>query len=1047
MDGNARTRPASPWIGLAGSRCQEESCSWNSNGRAFLELLQEHHLSAISTFGSQHSRSWTWISPQGLKTRLDYIVTKGQASAEDCAWVDYEMPVSMSGYRDHRPLLAQFRLGAHFQRKGKLQPKFCWDRCRLHQAADQLQRFNDGADFSLGPEGQAGARVIQAVEAGLHRIGSSQMLNGEAAISAIEDIVVRSAAAEFQQPDGRRRSKRPALSRGTVALINRKHDILRFLGQQHGRLDAEQQEYWTAQLIHVQREARREVRRDKRREVERLLDVAQGAAQEGNTKELFKLIHRLAPQPKGGCDALRGGNGVCWDAEAEMDERARALHLIFDGQEHEVSAQPPREFQRDPGGWQWMQHGLTEAAIIAAVNRLANNKAGPATRLPVDNEAATGAVAEVWKLVISTAVPWIRQAWQACCTSGRISSLFKNGEICFLPKPGKDASDAVKGWRTINLLNHLGKAFVGAILEPTKATLRGGLRQNQFGALPQRGTRDAIAVVEDVLQRFRQGRGLRGQNRRGPRLMAVVLFDLEKAFDKVPRQMVWGILREKARGMGVDAIFQELHDGTCYLLCNAQGEIKRRIWIKKGVRQGSIEGPLVFICLYDMILLQLAQSRPAARRLTAKLHQQLFDRGSADEIEVGDIAFVDDLITMIEFDEVADLTAWIDQVADVFGELGMQANLDKLELLLQAYGTGSKQLNAKVRSGKYEITLRDGTLIRAQRSAKYLGVQLVADGRHSIEVGKRLQKAEWAHRLLSQRIWKNASWGPQLLTRVWTVLVRSILLYGMETHTLRGRDLSRLEKFQNKCLRHIGRSPVHLTRETTAALRRRLQVPTVASVVRKQRLGWWRKTLQAGYLRRLRPGQQPQPLRGSWDFDPSQLLRTVLLGRLSFEAADDDATMTDRQALLLSDLGHLRDKLQLIAADSAHQLQSVCCQALQALGSQRAAQPTVSRQWIEWLARLPATVLEVVLEFDDGTSDSQAPMVQCSCGRWCQGDMGLKVHRSRWCPQTKEAREQARRDQESARASVKTKKWTCGRCLQTFARRDGWTKHVQRCCE
>ena len=54
--------------------------------------------------------------------------------------------------------------------------------------------------------------------------------------------------------------------------------------------------------------------------------------------------------------------------------------------------------------------------------------------------------------------------------------------------------------------------------------------QTQFGALPLRGTREGILLVTDILRRFRKRKGQKGVHR-----IAAILFDLEKAFDKIPR--------------------------------------------------------------------------------------------------------------------------------------------------------------------------------------------------------------------------------------------------------------------------------------------------------------------------------------------------------------------------------------------------------------------------------------------------------------------------------------------------------------------------------
>ena len=81
----------------------------------------------------------------------------------------------------------------------------------------------------------------------------------------------------------------------------------------------------------------------------------------------------------------------------------------------------------------------------------------------------------------------------------------------------------------------------------------------------------------------------------------------------------------------------------------------------------------------------------------------------------------------------------------------------------------------------------------------------------------------------------------------------------MEIRVLERADLLYLERWQIKKLRHLARSPVHITRETSEALRRRVQIPTIESQVRVRRLKWWRQLLAPRFaaigMPRTKPGR------------------------------------------------------------------------------------------------------------------------------------------------------------------------------------------------
>ena len=120
--------------------------------------------------------------------------------------------------------------------------------------------------------------------------------------------------------------------------------------------------------------------------------------------------------------------------------------------------------------------------------------------------------------------------------------------------------------------------------------------------------------------------------------------------------------------------------------------------------------------------------------------------------------------------------------------------------------------------------------------------------------------------------------GYPLKIRLWQTLVLTKGLYAVEIRVLGRADLLYLEKWQIKKLRHLARSPVHITRETTEALRRRVRIPTIESQQRVRRLKWWRQLLAprfaAATRNRIEQGH-------AWDASPA--IRMALLGTFSFE--------------------------------------------------------------------------------------------------------------------------------------------------------------------
>ena len=114
----------------------------------------------------------------------------------------------------------------------------------------------------------------------------------------------------------------------------------------------------------------------------------------------------------------------------------------------------------------------------------------------------------------------------------------------------------------------------------------------QFGSLPGRSTRDAVAILEHVFERFTSPSN---QASRRSCLLAGCLIDLKEAFDTIPRDRLWAAVASVAKLKGLSLVLETGHAGTCYIIRNSLGRPITKVHVK-----GSVEDPLCFVLLYAL---------------------------------------------------------------------------------------------------------------------------------------------------------------------------------------------------------------------------------------------------------------------------------------------------------------------------------------------------------------------------------------------------------------------------------------------------------------
>ena len=199
----------------------------------------------------------------------------------------------------------------------------------------------------------------------------------------------------------------------------------------------------------------------------------------------------------------------------------------------------------------------------------------------------SGIVVEMIRAAGDMGASMIRDLAAAIIRDGKVPSDWEQSFIVCLYKGKGDALE--RG-------NYRGLKLTEQVMKVLERIVDGLIRQvvsiddSQFGFVPGRGTTDAIFVVRQLQEKYLAA------NKR----LYMAFVDLEKAFDRVPRKVIWWALRK----LGVDEWIVRLVQG---MYSNARSRVhvgegySEEFEVKVGVHQGSVLSPLLFIIVLEAL--------------------------------------------------------------------------------------------------------------------------------------------------------------------------------------------------------------------------------------------------------------------------------------------------------------------------------------------------------------------------------------------------------------------------------------------------------------
>ena len=154
---------------------------------------------------------------------------------------------------------------------------------------------------------------------------------------------------------------------------------------------------------------------------------------------------------------------------------------------------------------------------------------------------------------------------------------------------GKGDIKECGNYRGIKLISHTMKLWERIIEARIRKEVT--IAEQQFGFMPGRSTTDAIFFLRMLLEKWTAGQ----------KTVHCAFIDLEKAYDRVPREQLWECLRLAETSEYYIKIIKDMYDGATTTVRSAAG-LTEEVKIGVGHHQGSALSPFLFAILIDRLL-------------------------------------------------------------------------------------------------------------------------------------------------------------------------------------------------------------------------------------------------------------------------------------------------------------------------------------------------------------------------------------------------------------------------------------------------------------
>uniref|UniRef100_A0A8I6WS22 Reverse transcriptase domain-containing protein n=1 Tax=Hordeum vulgare subsp. vulgare TaxID=112509 RepID=A0A8I6WS22_HORVV len=432
---------------------------------------------------------------------------------------------------------------------------------------------------------------------------------------------------------------------------------------------------------------------------------------------------------------------------------------------------------------------IQECEVKEALKRMKVGKAMGPDGIPI----------EVWRGLGDIAIVWLTKLFNLIFRSNKMPEEWRRSILVPIFKNKGDVQSCTN-YRGIKLMSHTMKPWERVIEHHLRRLT--SVTKNQFCFMPGRSTMEAIFLVRQLMERYREQK----------KDLHMVFIDLEKAYDKIPHNVMWWALDKHKVPIKYITLIKDMYDNVVTSVRTSDGDTDD-FPIRIGLHQGSALSPYLFDLVMDEFTRDIQGDIPWC---------MLF----AD-----DVVLVDDSRTGVN--RKLELWRWTLELK------GFRLSRTKTEYMRCCF-SATRHEDGEVSLGGQVVPERD--------TFRYLGSMLQKDGDIDEDVGHRI-KAGWMKWSQASGILCDKRVPQKLKGRFYRTAIRPAMLYGAECWPTKRRHIQQLGVAETRMLRWIC-GHTRKDRVWNDDIRERLGVAPIEEKLVQHRLKWF------GHIQR-RPSEAP----------------------------------------------------------------------------------------------------------------------------------------------------------------------------------------------